>query len=185
MKRRGLSLGEALVSLSLILVVMMAVAAVCRDVSRMSRFAADNDQAVAVELRMLEMSRECAEGSEWLSPLGNAAAPEVCFRKIDPAREHEPPLPLDRLPAEPPLPPLPSWAHDDPVERVRVRYFYSATESWLMREQQPGQTVAVAPILPGFQARFLADRRLQLDYSYRNGSQQVSRRLLIWRPLPP
>jgi hypothetical protein len=177
---QGLSLGEAMVSMALMLVVMVAVAGVCRDVSRISNFSSKKDRAVAVELRMLDVARECSEGREWLSPLppSTAVVPEVRFRKLDPQQSHEPPLDADRLPALVPRPPLASWDGFAPAFLVTVRYHYGPDGL-----QRNG--VAVAPVRSDFACRRLPDGRLQLEYSYVDGAATVRRSLAVLPVVPP
>lgn len=178
--RRGLSLGEAMVSMALMLVVMAAVAGVCRDVSRISNFTSKKDRAVALELRMLDVARECSEGREWLAPLPSSTAPsaEVRFRKLDPRQSHDPPQNGDRLPAAVPRPPLASWDGFAAPLQVTVRYHYS--NDGLQRNGVP-----VAPVRSDFACRRLPDGRLQIDYSYLEGTEVVSRSLAVLPVLQP
>lgn len=168
-----------MVSLSLMLVVMAAVTHVCRDVSRISNFSSKKDRAIAIELRMLEVARECSEAREWLSPGPGSLAPvaEVRFRKLAPDKSHDPPWDGDRLPAAVPAPPLPSWNGFSTALQVTVRYHYA--NEGLQRNGIP-----VAPIQGDFLCRRLPDGRIQLDYSYVDGDAIVQRSMPAFVVVP-
>lgn len=178
MKRRGVSLGEALISLALFLVVLTAITAVARDVMRSQRFSAQKDRSMALELRLLEVARECAQAREWLEPLRNpgSTGQRLRFRKVNPRLNQEPPGGSDRLPATVPLPPLASWDGFAPAWLDEVDYQCSGGQ--LLRCGQP-----LAPLEADFRVTHLADGRLQIDYAYRDDQSALVRRTVYAFPV--
>lgn len=170
--RRAFTLLEALVSLSLVLVVLGTVAAICRGVWRSQSFAAQKDLDLSTEIAMLGVARECAEAREWLSPPGS----EVRLRKLNPLMSHDPPRDSDRLPAQP-LPLPVSW-NDAPTLRLNLRYFLQQGKLWRQQASEPPWEIA--EINPDFQANRQADGRITLRYSY----AQVRRSLTVMGMMP-
>lgn len=167
MKRRGVSLIEALLSLLLIGLALAAIAAVVRSAAAVSAFSSGKDSSLqAAQMALLRMRDESLEATSWLAPTASTSAAELRFLRLAPD-------PAGRLPVPPTPAPL-TWDPLDPAFQVEVRWFLEAGA--LKRQLGPSAEV-VARDVTGLDTRFLPGGNLEMTLSASEKSRTVQWKL--------
>lgn len=141
MRRRGLSLYEALVSIFMVLLALSILAQMFRNYSNAARTAAGKSRTlVGAQIVLDRIRNELREAVVIDAPAAvGSPATQITFHKIDPAQAST------RLPSPSPAPPPANWKPSDSTYLCQVRYYLQG--STLLREAKPADGSTATSVL--------------------------------------
>ena len=162
MRRRGVSLLEAMLSLLLIGLALAALASVVKSASEVSSFSSGKDDSLqAAQLALLRLRDECLEAVRWDSPNSTTLVNEVRFQRLAPD-----------LP--PPPSPGPPWDPLAPERQIAVR---GDVDNGTLKRQVGPDSLEVGRHVEVLQARFLPSGNLELALQAREKARVVTWKL--------
>ncbi|MEW6282899.1 MAG: hypothetical protein AB1758_30080 [Candidatus Eremiobacterota bacterium] len=168
MRRRGVSLAEALISLLLIALALGLVAGIVREFSSLMTFSSKKDRALsAAQLGLVRMRDESLQALELLSPDTGPSA-VLRFRRLSP-------LAAGRLPIPVPTPAPATWNPFPPADLIVVRYEVSNRS--LFREiEGRSERLELAGEVESLSCRLTSSRpaNLQLTLTLQDGKRTVA-----------
>ncbi|MBS2040333.1 hypothetical protein JST97_35425 [bacterium] len=168
--RRGVSLGETLITLALMSVMFSLVALFCSDLRRDFQVDQKADRESEVLASLLRLSQELKSASQLVLPRPSQPAQEVVFRRLNPSLTWPDPVPLP--------PPL-TW--DLSGQQQEIRYFLD--QGLVRQDRLSGQSLTYLSGVQSCDAQLLPDGRLQMLLNIRLEERQQSFRLLTRLPL--
>jgi prepilin-type N-terminal cleavage/methylation domain-containing protein len=175
LSRRGLSLLEVMINLSLIGVMLAVVAVLCHNVFQTRRDAEKLSRDTQVSMVLLRLGQECKTGREWLAPRPGSPSQRLEFRRLDPT--------ADRLPATVPVPPPAGFVSDEAAHMMRVNYRVDATRRTLLRQTNgSGPELECLAGVDRLAGTFLPDGRLQVELWAGEPGLEVRRSLTVRLP---
>jgi hypothetical protein len=176
-RRRGISLGEVLISLGLMGVMLSMVALLCHDAYVSGRTQEKVGRESQVTLTLLRLAQECKTAQKFVTPRPAQPATQLEFERLDPTRD-------DRLPAVVPVPPPAGFTSNNPDHYTRVRYRVDAARKLLLRQTNgTGDELERLSGVTRCRGEFLADGRLQIELWVDQDGLEVRRVLTALLPL--
>lgn len=169
--KAGFSLLEALVSLSLLGLVLALMGMLGGQYLRLSNQHNERSRGTVVTQGMLTLSRDLESAIEVIKPtLSEPVASELIFRKLDPSRP--------RFPSDLPPPIL----EFDPASIRTVKYTHQVTNRTLIRHWGE-QRMSLLEEIEGLTVQRLSPCEIEISASYLEGEQLhvLRHRICIWR----
>lgn len=158
MRRSGFSLAELQITMFLILMVLLMLAAIGREYAHVSRQSTGKELTLqAATVGLDSVARDLRSSVEILPPLDSGTIQSaVTLAVVNPNQ-------TDRLFANPPPPPQPDLNLNATVNLLTITYYLDGPK--LMRRVAGGADVPIAVGLAGFTAQLRTDRTVEVVLS--------------------
>ncbi len=176
MRRSGFSLAELQITMFLILMVLLMLAAIGREYANVSRQSTGKELTLqAATVGLDSVARDLRSSVQILPPLDSGTIQSTfTIAVVNPNK-------TERLFADPPPPPQPDLNLNAPANLVQITYYLDGPQ--LMRRVTNGGDVPIAVGLAGFTAQLKPDRTVEVVLSVQE--QKRVRRLSTVVLLPP
>ncbi|MEW6282916.1 MAG: hypothetical protein AB1758_30165 [Candidatus Eremiobacterota bacterium] len=175
MRRRGLSLAEALISTFLLMTVLAVVALLANQYSRVVRSSHHKSVGRQVALSLLTIRSDLEAGVEVVTPTLGGGPSDLRFFRVDTGDPDRFPATIEPTPDPGPDP----WLPTDPSYLTDV--VYTLQNGDLIRELDPpgGDASVVASEVNDFSARSVGPDQIELVMSHLDGTRVRTYRLPV------